>query len=553
MAQTVETIIEIDSIKIKQFSSLKLSQELNAHHTFRLVCPVEAFAQNADNIFTASKSLIGAPLVIHVTSVQERSNLLFSGLVTQVEVASNNGHPGSFIISGFSPTILLDSGPHCKSWIRKSVKSIIKDVLKSVPSPLFSSRIDPVHKETLSYKVQYKETPWQFINRLANRYGEWLFYDGQQLVLGPPRGKPISLTYGVQLSRFAMSMQIKPNVVRAKAYDYVKDEVYESQVENIAGMAGHKELGEYAVEKSTQVYRMDTNYWCDHFVSNKRQVDEFTNTRAVMQSSDLIRMHGSSDLPGFQPGDTVSVKDYQFQSAGDYIIISIEHSWDGIGNYANEFVAIPASVKMPPRLDIKEPYCEVQSAEVIKNHDEAGLGRVQVRFRWMSNTEKSLMLQVVTTYAGEGKGIFFLPEVGEKVLVAFSGGDPTQPYVIGTVRHGKAKIGYGNEDNDIKAIHTRSGATIIMNDKDGSISLEDKGKGIVKFDGEGNIKMEAIEKLELVCGEGKFVLNKDGTVAIDGRTMKINATEELRLGSNGQAEINADAKVAVKSPKIALN
>lgn len=553
MAQAVETIIEIDGIKIKQFSSLKLSQALNAHHAFRLVCAVEAFAGNADNIFTASKSLIGAPIVIHVTSVQEQSNLLFSGLVTQVEVASYNGHPGNFIISGFSPTILLDNGPHCKSWIRKSVKSIIKEVLKSVPSSMLSNKIAPCYNETLSYKVQYKETHWQFINRLANRYGEWLYYDGQQLVLGTPRGKTIHLTYGVQLSKFAMSMQIKPNEVRAKAYDYVKNEVYESQVENIAGMAGHNELGEYAVEKSTQLYGTESNYWCDHFVSNKKQVDEFASTRAVMQSSDLIRMHGSSDLPGFQPGDTVSVKDDQLQSGGDYIIISIEHSWDGIGNYANEFVAIPATVKMPPRLNIKGPYCEMQSAVVINNHDEAGLGRVQVRFRWMNGTEKSSMLRIVTAYAGEGKGIFFLPEVGEEVLVAFAGGDATLPYVIGTVRHGKAKIGYGNEANDIKAIHTRSGAMIIMNDKDGSISLEDKNKGIVKFDGEGNIKIVAIEKLELVCGEGRMVLNKDGTVAINGRTMKINATEELRLGSNGQAEINADTTVAVKSPKIALN
>jgi uncharacterized protein involved in type VI secretion and phage assembly len=422
---------------------------------------------------------------------------------------------------------------------------MIKDVVKGFPSELLTYKIAPSYPETIYYIVQYKETSWQFINRLANTYGEWLYYDGQQLVVGVPRGNPVHLTHGVQLSRFAMSIQIKPNDLRAKAYDYVSNEVYDSQVENIADRAGHNELGTYAIEKSTQLYGTDTNCWYNHFVRNKKQVDEFTGTRAAMRSSDLVRMHGSSDMPGLQPGSTIAVKDPQGQSGGEFTIISIEHCWDGIGNYANEFIAIPASVKVPPLAAVNEPYCEMQSAVVIDNHDVKGMGRVQVRFRWMDGTEKSPWLRVVTSYAGDGKGMFFLPEKDEEVLVTFASGDATRPYVIGTVRHGKSIIGYGNEGNDIKAIHTRSGIKIVMNDETGGIYIEDKNGDKLEFNGEGNIKLLSKNKITFDCGDSKIEMDKDGTIKISAIKIDMEATEE--------AIIDAKTKVKVESAMITLN
>jgi type VI secretion system secreted protein VgrG len=552
MAQAVETVIEIDGMKIEQFSSLKLSQGIYAHHFFRLECPVETVDENEHTLFNGSKNLIGAPVHIKVTSVPDHSELLFRGVITQIDAVRHNGHPGTIIVSGYSPTIVLDNGPHCRSWERQSLKSLANSVLENFSSDWLKRSIAPNYKETIHFTVQYKETAWQFINRLAGTYGEWLYYDGQQLVLGPPKGRKINVTYGVALNRFELSIQLKPGNMEVWAYDYVDNEVHKSEIGSSNGY--NNELGMYALAKSAELFKPQTKTWHNHFVKNKKQLDDLMNARTAIQHSDTVRLNGWSDLPGFQPGDTINIKmSGSDQALGDFRIISIEHTWDGIGNYANEFIAIPASVKTPPVKQIPEPYCESQSAIVVENYDTAKFGRVRVRFHWMIETEKSPWLQMPMPLAGENAGFFMLPEIGAEVIVAFAGGNATRPYVIGGVYNGNAKTQFGNAGNDIKAIQTRSGIKIIMDDKKGSILIEDKNENSVQLDGDGTVTVKANDKMVLACGESKIVLNEDGTIQISGKNINVEATEEIKIVSNDNAKIKAGTLVKVESEMIKLN
>jgi len=56
--------------------------------------------------------------------------------------------------------------------------------------------------------------------------------------------------------------------------------------------------------------------------------------------------------------------------------------------------------------------------------------------------------------AGKDRGIFFLPEVDDEVLVAFENGDINQPYVIGSLWNGVDVPPETNSDgkNDVKLI-----------------------------------------------------------------------------------------------------
>ena len=558
MAQAVETIVDINGTKIEKFFSLKLSQGIYAHHSFCLVCAVEEVNKNGGGVFNKPADYIGVPVQIKVESPRDQSVLFFSGLVTQVEASCNYGEPEKIIFSGYSPTILLEDGLHIKSWMRNSVKSIVTEISKQFPADCLKYSINPDYDETINYTVRYKETAWQFIKRLAATYGEWFFYDGEKLVLGKSVGRTVHLTYGIQLKKFSREMTLKSNSEEWAAYDYVNNEVYNSRIENIADKAGHTDVGASVLKKSAQLYEAKSTCWYDHTVRKKRQLDNIVRILAIKQVSDVVRIHGSSDMPGFQPGDTIILKasntdDQPDQSLGNYRIISIDHCWDGIGNYSNEFVAIPATVKMPPIASFPKPYCEKQNAVVVDNHDVDKLGRIQVRFLWMDEKEKSPWLRVATQYAGESKGLYMMPEIGEEVIVDFVGGDATDGYVTGTVHNGKAITKFGNAENDIKAIQTRSGIKVIMNDKEGSLSLEDKNGNGVQMDGDGNVTMKSKDKIVLACGESKIILNKEGTIEINGRTIKMDGTEEVKIVSSDLANINAKTMVKVNSATIKLN
>lgn len=544
MAQFVDTSITIEGKKIKQFSSLTVSQNIFDHHNFRLVCPSEAIDDIEGAILNSSKNLVGGSISIRVQAVTGKGAMQFNGVVTQVEALRHSGHAGDIIVSGYSPTILLDSGPHCKTWEKKAIKNIATDVLSHFPQNLLQPKVSPVYGETLSYMVQYRETAWQFLTRLAATYGEWLFYDGQKLVLGSPQGSKSELVFGNNLHEFSMALQVRPAQFSMMSYDYMNHQVYTGSPRDIPSKAGLNEFGKLAYSKSEKFYGTAPKQWHNQFLTNKKQLDDYVNTQAAMQSSNMVRFKGHSGHPGLQVGGIANIKGRNVykqsdEAIGDYFLISVNHQCDGLGNYSNQFVAVPSTIKMPPVSVAGEPHCETQSAVVTDNHDPKGLGRIRVKFHWMGGTEKSPWLRITGGHGGGGKGMFFIPELNEEVIVGFEGNSPTKPYVIGSVYNSNHKTEFSNKDNDVKAIQTRSGNKIVMNDKEGSVFVEDKGSNSIKIDGKGNINVLSAESIVLTCGESKIEMKKDGTINITGKKVTVNAQEKATVVSK-QASFTAD-------------
>jgi type VI secretion system secreted protein VgrG len=541
MAQFVGIGINAEGKNIKNFSSLSISQGIFNHHTFRLVCPAEAIDGTSGAIFNASKDMIGGSFSVQIDSVGSKGSLQFAGVITQVEAARHSGHAGDIIISGFSPTILLDNGPHCKSWEKKAIKNIAQDALKHFPQNLLQPKISPSYGETLSYTVQYKETAWQFLNRLCATYGEWLYYDGQKLVLGPPQGSKSKLLYGSSLTHFNMAMQVRPAGFQMMAYDYMNAEVYEGSPAGIASKAGLNDFGKHTLQKSEKFYATKPKQWHNNFLSNKKQLDDFINTRAAMQSSNMVRVNGNSGHPAVAVGAGISIEGKNVfsmadESFGDYTVISVNHHCDGQGNYSNDFVAIPASVKMPPVTGYQEPHSETQSAVVTDNHDPKGLGRIRVKFHWMNGTEKTPWIRVTTPHAGSGKGGFFIPEKGEEVIVGFEGDRAEKPYIIGTVYNGKAKTDFSNAENDIKRIQTRSGHIIEFNDKEGgeSITVKDKNNNFIEIDTPGS-------KITLKDRNGNSMVIDSGDNSIEIKALSSITLAAMDINIVAGASVNVQA------------
>jgi len=532
---------------------------------------------------------MGANLVAQIDAIGMDGQLSFSGIVTQVETSRFSGYTGDVIITGFSPTIILDSGPHCKSWEKKAVKNITQDVLKHFPGNLLNPVISPIYPETLSYYVQYKETAWQFLSRICATYGEWLYYNGRSLVIGPPAGGTATpLTVGSNLSRFNVALQVRPSDMQMMAYDYMNNQVYTSVPNGIEGRAGLNELGKYAFHASQAVYATQPKVWNNHFLTNKKQLDDVVNIQSAIQSSNHVRFNGTSGHPGVSIGGQVSVQGKNVfsmsnETYGDYTIVSVNHYADGQGNYNNDFVAVPSSIKVPPVIKAPEPTCETQSAIVTDNHDPKGLGRVRVKFHWMNGAEKSPWIRVTSPHGGGGKGMFFIPEVGEEIIAGFEGDSAVKPYVIGTVYHGSAGSTFSNGGNDVKALQTRSGNKVIMDDAAGSVFVEDKDGNSVLIDGAGNITLKANKTLlidavdEITFKTKKITMLAENEISMTSKVLdgqlsetatvygKNNVTvqsdtlvslesqNKVEATGNTEVNINGNSKVAVNSTNVEVN
>lgn len=64
-------------------------------------------------------------------------------------------------------------------------------------------------------------------------------------------------------------------------------------------------------------------------------------------------------------------------------------------------------------------------------------GCVKVEFTWLGGKNESYWAPVAAAMAGNGRGAYFMPEVGDEVLVAFDRTEVNQPYVIGFMWNGE--------------------------------------------------------------------------------------------------------------------
>jgi type VI secretion system secreted protein VgrG len=217
MSTLVTTFIKIGSTTLTQFSECTLQQSIFAHHTFKIVCPGNLFADV--DPFAKPKGLIGERCIITIDNFETNNKqLTFMGLVTEVQAHKFNTYVGDIVIHGYSPTVLLDGLPHCKTWEQQTLKNIVQDVTKEFPQNEIVLKATPKHKSPLPYIVQYKETAWQFISRMGAQLGEWLFYNGKELVFGVFNNTSTELTFGSNLTHFSLAMQVRPNSFTQKSY-----------------------------------------------------------------------------------------------------------------------------------------------------------------------------------------------------------------------------------------------------------------------------------------------------------------------------------------------
>ena len=97
--------------------------------------------------------------------------------------------------------------------------------------------------------------------------------------------------------------------------------------------------------------------------------------------------------------------------------------------------------------------------------------------------------------------MYFVPEIGEEVLVAFEADNAEKPFVLGAMYNGNESSGYNTEGNDQKVIQTRSGCKVLINDAVGSIYLEDPSGNTWLMDGKGNISVNAPNDFTVNAGK----------------------------------------------------
>ena len=193
----------------------------------------------------------------------------------------------------------------------------------------------------------------------------------------------------------------------------------------------------------------------------------------------------------------------------------------------------------------------VVAGVVTNNKDPDKLGRVKVRFPWLSDTDESWWARVASPMAGKDRGVYFLPEVDDEVLVLFEHGDPRFPYVIGALWNGSTPPFLTNDDgkNDKRVIRSRSGHTITLNDKDGEETIE-----IVDKTGDNSVVISSKDnKLTISASSDISITSANGKVSLSGNGIELTSEADIKLKASSGMNLEASGKAVLKGSTVEIN
>ncbi|MDM0117234.1 type VI secretion system tip protein TssI/VgrG [Variovorax sp. J22R133] len=258
------------------------------------------------------------------------------------------------------------------------------------------------------------------------------------------------------------------------------------------------------------------------------------------------------------------------------------------GNSAFLLTALPADTPFrPPRVTPRVTMPGPQSAIVVGPAGEEihadDFGRVKVHFHWdrydKSDEKSTCWVRVSQPWAGKGWGGYFIPRIGQEVIVDFLNGDPNRPIIIGRV--------YNDDQPKPFAAHTQSGFRtrstpggsaancneFRFEDKKGSEQVylhAEKNQDIevendethwvghdrtktIDHDETSHIKHDRTETVDnnetiTVHGARTETVDKDETITIHkNRTEKVDVNEDITIGVNRTEKVGSNESITIGS------
>lgn len=537
----------------KNSYAVNLHQKTNDHDSFSITVPDDALDSFEGYIMEHSKNLLGKDLSITYWRFGQIKQT-FAGIIEKISNKKDEGGGyGTLCITGFAPSILLENGKDCQSFKEKTLEQIIKEVTEEYPEEakvqVSSNYLNEFNKNTFPYTVQYKESDYAFIQRLAKRHGEFFYYTGEKLVFGNNTQPIIRLAENIDLIDVEFEMKMQSQDFSFISYDAQSGSKIEKDSSAIKSEFKESPFQSIAINASRKVFKKKPKM---HFnatginSSSDQELEEAVRLEKERREN-LMQIKGRSKDPALKIGGRAELSDINSKAMETYRIIEITHFYDG-EDYYNEFVGIPDLFNAAPYIDTEAlPKGEEQPARVTDNNDPMGMGRVRVQFPWQEDkNQMTPWIRLIQPHSGAGKGFHFIPEIGEEVLVGFESQNAEKPFVMGTHYNGSETSSYHTSGNDKKVIHTRSGTKIILNDAEGSVFIEDPSGNTYLMDGAGNINVNAPKNMTFTAGEDINISAGKNMSTTVGNDHKINITNNHQFASkNYKQTVNENKTVNI--------
>ena len=569
-----------------QLISLSIDRAVNRVPSARLLfidgdMPTQTFPVADTDVFKP-----GVEIKINAGYGDEETTI-FEGIVVKLAVQIDNQNDAVLVVECRDKAVRMTVGRKNANFVDKTDSEVIGAILAGHSG--LQHQIDSTSEQHTEL-VQYYCSDWDFMLTRADANGLLVIATDAKVSVKAPAvsGEPtLKVSYGIDLITFEAEIDARTQYaeVQAVSWDPKNQVVVSGNVGKPAALNAQGNLDSAAL---ADVVGLDSFRLQTAAPTSKEMLTQWALAQQV--KSGLARISGRMSFQGSAKahvGELIELAGVGTRFSGAVFISALTHRIAD-GNWVTEAQFGVSPQWFTDQLDVTAPPAAgrlpavegLQIGVVMKlDADPQSENRVQVSVPVMQASNAGVWARLLQFHGSNGFGAFFVPEVGDEVVLGYINNDPSHPVILGSLYSSKQVPAYAlTDDNDIKAITTRCLSRIEFNEKDKvitittpgkncivlsdldkSIVLTDQNKNQVKLNPDG-ITMTSPKNI-LLSAKGTITLDAVGAISISSKAdvksagLNINCVAQVGFVAKGtaSAELSATGQTVVKGAMVMIN
>jgi Rhs element Vgr protein len=406
--------------------------------------------------------------------------------------------------------------------------------------------------------VQYYCTDWDLMLTRAELNGFVATVDAGKVTVGPPNTQqsPVLLVeYGTSILDLDAEMDAATQYAQSAIKSYSWDESVQQVINSGPGTVSVTEQGNVSSAELAKVFNVSSFPLQTGAMIDKNALEAWSS--AELLKSKMSKIRGEVRFQGSalaQTGKTIQLAGLGDRFNGTAFISGVHHELTGgrwlttvsLGLAWPWFTVEAPEVSAPEASGQLPPIQGLQTGKVKQvSNDDTGEFRVLLTLPLLQNDANGVWARLGGFYASNKAGAVFYPEIGDEVIVGFMNNDPRYPVILGSVYSKKLPPAYPPDDqNNTKAVVTRSKLEINFNDKDIILQINTPKKQTVTLDDKaGSITIKDSNK-------NTITLSSSGITLDSGSNINITAKGNITIAAQGNLKMSAKANATMEGLQI---
>lgn len=477
---------------------------------------------------------------------------IFEGIVVKHGIKITGENYSRLIVECRDKSVAMTVGRKNANYVDSKDSDIITKILGN-----YSSLTSDVGATTTQYKelVQYYCTDWDFMLSRAEANGFLVIVDDAKVTFKAPKtdgAAALKVTYGESLVEFQANIDARMQLssVKSASWDIKKQAVTVQDVSpKTLNSQGDLDSAKLAKVLGVSSFRLQTS-------SPMESTALKSWAEGQQVKSGLARIRGSMKFQGSAKakiGGLIELAGVGNHFNGSVYVSSVFHeivdgNWFTEAEFGmpHDWFAENRDLVAPPASGLL-PGIEGLHIGVVKklDADPDGQYKVQVSTPVMQAETDGVWARLTKFYASDGIGAFFVPEIGDEVVLGYFNNDPSSPVILGSLYSSKRKPPYEfTSDNYTKAIVTKSKLKLEFDDDKKIVTIITPGKNqiVISDDGKSILLQDQ--------NSNKVKLSSDGILLDSPKDISIKATGKITLTATQNVEIESQADFKAKGLNI---